>query len=211
MTIILAVLALIVLIVSNLVGCGTPSPQTQFTATPTEGYAPIEAQFTATPTNGHAPIDVRFSDLSTGEIDAWQWDFNGDGVVDSTLQNPEYTYNRPDSYTVSLTVIGPGGNATNVKVDYLKFVPYPRFVDFIAEPTTGAGTTVIQFTDKTVGIATSWAWDFESDGIIDSTERNPTHAYTRNGAYSVTLTITTLTFEDAITKWDYIIITGCST
>jgi PKD repeat protein len=97
---IIAVLALIILVLSTLAGCGTAVPQ---------------AKFTATPLNGHPPLDVQFTDKSTGNISAWEWDFNGDGALDSITQNPEYTYESPGNYTVSLTVIGPDGNDTVVQ------------------------------------------------------------------------------------------------
>jgi PKD repeat protein len=77
------------------------------------------------------------------------------------------------------------------------------------------GRHPIQFTDLSVtdaamGHVTSWAWDFNSDGRIDSNEQNPTHTYTRNGLYSVTLTVITPECEDTLTRHEYIRITGCS-
>ena len=36
----------------------------------------------------------------------------------------------------------------------------------------------------------SWAWDFESDGTIDSTDQHPEFTYFDNGVYTVTLTVT---------------------
>jgi PKD repeat protein len=96
-------------------------------------------------------------------------------------------------------------------MEFVRVVPCPRFADFIAEPTVGVGTTTVQFTDKSTGNVTSWAWDFESDGIIDSTEQNASHIYSKNGNYTVTLTIATPECSDTITKWDYISITGCHT
>ncbi len=38
------------------------------------------------------------------EITSWQWDFDDDGVIDATVQNPDYTYEAAGEYTVSLTV-----------------------------------------------------------------------------------------------------------
>ena len=35
----------------------------------------------------------------------------------------------------------------------------------------------------------SYAWDFETDGIVDSTDANPTHTYPQ-GSYVATLTVT---------------------
>ena len=49
-----------------------------------------EANFSASPLSGQAPLLVSFTDLSTGIIDTWLWNF-GDGST-STEQNPIHTY-----------------------------------------------------------------------------------------------------------------------
>ena len=201
------VLALIALVLSTLVGCGTGIPQ---------------AKFTATPLNGHPPLDVRFVDKSTGNISSWEWDFNGDGIIDSIMQNANYTYENPGNYTVSLTVRGSKGNDTDVKNDYIQISRCPFFADFTIETLPAkcqaqgnsiscTGTTTIKFTDKSTGNVSAWAWDFDNNGSIDSTEQNPSHTYTSDGNYSVTLTITTPECKDTLTKWDYINLAGCHT
>jgi PKD repeat protein len=202
-----AVLVLIILVLSTLVGCGTKTPQ---------------AKFSATPLNGHPPLVVQFTDKSTGNISAREWDFNGDGALDSITQNPEYTYESPGNYTVSLTVRGPDGNNTVVKKDYIQVTRCPYFADFTIETlpsncqvqgngTSCEGPTTIHFIDKSTGNVTAWAWDFDNNGTIDSTQQNPTHTYARNGNYTVTLTITTAECKDTITKQDYINVAGCPT
>jgi PKD repeat protein len=192
-------LGLISLLLAGLSGCGPTAP---------------EAAFSAIPLNGYAPEEVQFTDLSEGNVTSWEWDFDSDGVVDSILQNPTHLFGNPGNYTVSLTVDGSGGNSTEVRVDYLQFIPCPRFADFVADPTEMSGRHPIQFTDlssSTSGNVTSWKWDFDSDGKIDSTEQNPQHTYNRNGLYAVSLTVTTPECDDTLTKHDYIKVTGCST
>jgi PKD repeat protein len=76
------------------------------------------ANFTADNTSGVAPLTVNFTDESTGEITDLSWDF-GDGLGYSTQQNPSYAYNGLGTYTVSLTVTGPGGTDTLIKTDYI--------------------------------------------------------------------------------------------
>ncbi len=78
--------------------------------------API-ANFEGTPTTGEAPLMVNFTDLSTGNIDAWSWNFGDSGS--SSDQNPSHEYLSPGNFTVTLTVSGPGGNTTEVKTDYI--------------------------------------------------------------------------------------------
>ncbi len=71
------------------------------------------------------------------------------------------------------------------------------FVNIVAAPTVAftfspqppqAPPTTVQFTDNSVG-AVSWFWDF-GDGDT-STLQNPTHTYTSDSVYTVTLTIET--------------------
>ena len=49
---------------------------------------------------------TQFTDESTpvGSILAWSWDFNNDGVEDSNLQNPSYTFPAAGTFPVKLTI-----------------------------------------------------------------------------------------------------------
>jgi PKD repeat protein len=70
------------------------------------------ADFIASPTNGAAPLLVNFTDASTGSITNHSWNF-GDGNT-SLAVNPSHTYSTTGTYSVALTVSGPGGSsATN--------------------------------------------------------------------------------------------------
>lgn len=65
------------------------------------------ASFSADTTDGIAPFSVQFTDQSTGVISSRLWAF-GDGVTSNEI-NPMHTYNQADTFTVCLTVVGPGG------------------------------------------------------------------------------------------------------
>jgi len=56
---------------------------------------------------GEIPLSVEFSNLSIGLIDTFHWVF-GDGD-NSDEENPIHIYENIGTYSVSLTVIGPGG------------------------------------------------------------------------------------------------------
>ena len=73
------------------------------------GPEPYFANFIATPTEGEAPLSVQFTDISSGENNQeWQWDFDGDGEIDSYEQNPEFTYQESGTFQVSLTIFWTG-------------------------------------------------------------------------------------------------------
>lgn len=79
---------------------------------------PVQAEFSGTPLSGSEPLNVQFTDLSTGRVDTWLWDF-GDGEPTSSQQNPLHQYANDGTYTVSLTVTGPAGEDTETKVGYV--------------------------------------------------------------------------------------------
>jgi len=83
-----------------------------------ETMSQVVAHFVANPTTGFAPLTVTFTDQSLGNVTSWSWNF-GDGST-STMQNPSHTYTDPGTYTVSLTVTGPGGSDTEIKANYIK-------------------------------------------------------------------------------------------
>lgn len=71
------------------------------------------ANFTTSVTNGPAPLVVKFTDLSKNAI-VWNWDFDNDGISDSTEQNPVHVYRTQGNYTVNLTASN--GLNTNSKL-----------------------------------------------------------------------------------------------
>ncbi|MDD3136155.1 MAG: pectinesterase family protein, partial [Methanoregula sp.] len=80
--------------------------------------SPIAA-FTATPQSGDSPLKVQFTDTSTNSPTSWAWDFENDGTIDSTEQNPSYTYLTPGTYTVKLTATNNDGSDDEVKTSLI--------------------------------------------------------------------------------------------
>ncbi|MCS6935126.1 MAG: PKD domain-containing protein [Chitinophagales bacterium] len=77
------------------------------------------ASFTASPTNVCPGGTVQFTSTSTGNITSYSWTFNGGTPATSTAANPTVTYNTPGTYSVSLTVTGPGGSNTATQTNYI--------------------------------------------------------------------------------------------
>jgi hypothetical protein len=46
-----------------------------------------------------------FTNESIGEVVEFNWDFDGDGVIDSNEENPTWEYDEPGDYTVSMEII----------------------------------------------------------------------------------------------------------
>ncbi len=86
----------------------------------------------------------------------------------------------------------------------------PIYANFEATPTEGSVPLTVQFTDLSNGnVASTWEWDFQNDGIIDSYEQNPIYTYQDTGYYSVSLTIHPLQLDTA-TKYNFIHVTDGS-
>lgn len=81
----------------------------------------------------------------------------------------------------------------------------PPIADFAGAPTAGSAPLTVTFTDLSTNSPTSWLWDFGDAGT--STERNPTHTYTLEGSYTVSLTATNAYGSNTKTKPGYITVT----
>lgn len=69
---------------------------------------PPVANFKVDNSNGPAPLSVRFTDLSEN-ADSWSWDFESDGKIDSTEENPVHVFTTIGTYTVTLSVTNKNG------------------------------------------------------------------------------------------------------
>ena len=165
------------------------------------------ADFSGTPTAGIAPLLVDFTDASTGNVTGWSWDF-GDGGA-STAQHPSYTYLAPGTYTVALTVTGPGGVDTATLTDYITVDHPAPEADFTGTPVSGTAPLAVDFTDASTGTITGWLWDFGDSST--SSETNPSHTYLDPGTYTVSLTITGPGGVDTVFKADYITVNVAAT
>jgi PKD repeat protein len=134
---------------------------------------------------------ISFTDASVdpngGGLVSWDWDF-GDGGT-STLQNPTHTYSTPGEYDVTLFVTDvegkSGGVIGTLRVQNPTQPPTASFTFLPADPDE---LELVLFTNTSSdpdGDAMSFVWDF-GDGTT-STDPSPTHVYSLEGTYPVTL------------------------
>lgn len=161
-----------------------------FSVTP---KAPV-ADFTASPMSGTAPLIVGFMDLSTFSVDSlvsWTWDFNSDGTIDSTLQNPQYIYSIPGDYAAKLTVSSVDGSSTKTKTIMVTAALQPDLV--IEDPSVFGEMVVnqpITLSGKVINIGSASAGDFTAVFKINDSEVGiqPVVSLAVNGTKDVSLT-----------------------
>jgi Flp pilus assembly protein TadG len=120
--------------------------------------APV-AQFTGSPRTGDPGLTVSFdSSASTGDPTGFQWDLDGDGIVDSTDPNPTYTYAAAGTYTITLTVVNMSGVDVEVKTGYIVVTAPPTPTPTGPTPTpTVAPTPVCAYPPNVIGQSPSSA------------------------------------------------------
>jgi hypothetical protein len=96
----------------------------------------LKADFARDKASGPPPLVVQFTDMSSGNITSYSWDF-GDNST-SADKDPSHTYLSAGTYTVGLSIKGNGGKVDNeVKYGYIT-VKYTS-----PTTTTTAATTTV--------------------------------------------------------------------
>ncbi|HEY1038032.1 MAG TPA: PKD domain-containing protein [Bacteroidia bacterium] len=132
------------------------------------------------PCQGSASV---FTDLSTGGVTSWNWDF-GDGGT-STTQSPSHTYASAGTYTVTLQATNGCTDTYTAQV----VIPAGSTADFTTVPVCDGVAT--NFTNTSVAPAGStFDWIFGDTQTTSNTGGNVTHTYSGANTYNVTLNIT---------------------
>ncbi|MFH1321675.1 MAG: PKD domain-containing protein [Bacteroidota bacterium] len=169
----------ITLIITDTSSCSDTLISTNY-----EVFEELIADFTSDTAIDCPNLIVTFTDSTSANPDTWLWDF-GDGDTD-TIQNPVHVYDSPGIYTITLIVSEPGCIDTIVKPNYIDFQqPVASFVtdsmDNCELPFT------VNFTNNSTGVGPlQFFWDFDDGSPVD-TNVNPSHTYTSEGGYKVSL------------------------
>jgi gliding motility-associated-like protein len=135
--------------------------------------------------SGCQPLTVSFleSSLNTGQSYLWNFD-DGDFENLSFVKNPVHTFYNAVVYHVRLQVTSKEGCVNESDTALITVFPRPD-ARFLTYPLIVTLTNpVVSFTDLSSGHI-SQSWDFGDGGT--SLEKNPAHAYSNYGNYTVEL------------------------
>ncbi|WP_083666025.1 PQQ-dependent sugar dehydrogenase [Saccharomonospora sp. CUA-673] len=108
-------------------------------------------------------------------------EFGPNGALYMLEYGKGYFGELPEASLSRIDYIGPNGNHS----------PEAKAT---ADVDNGEAPLTVQFSSEGTkdadGDQLRYAWDFHADGKVDSREPNPTHTYTENGAYNVSLQVT---------------------
>jgi PKD repeat protein len=172
-------------------------------------FQPPTADFDYSPHSPQAGELVLFDGTLSfdfdGQIVSYAWDFDADGTPDATSATAERSFADPGTYPVSLTVTDDGGNTDTTTAEVavaapptgslapadVSVLPVPEFYYAPLAPTVGAAVTFdgASSTDPD-GQVTAYAWDFETDGVIDARTALVVHTFEAAGRFDVSLTVT---------------------
>ena len=140
----------------------------------------------------HIGDEIQFTDTSDGDIALREWDFDGDGSIDSTQKNPTWTYNEEGDYEVTLTVKGEFGLESNrtYMVSVKEVWPPEAIIPCqIVDNTLTYSFNGRYSKDRDGGTIVSYSWDFDDGSTAEGSM--VTHTFSEpDKVYDVTLTVT---------------------
>lgn len=154
---------------------------------PTAEAGPAKTCYTGDKVN----FDGSYSSASSGSsIEKYEWDFDGDNVVDAEGAKSSFTFQEKRTHNVKLTVTDSLGQTAH---DYCAVTVQNRVpsASFTYTPTEMTVKDVVSFFDTSQdddGTIVAWFWDF-ADGT-NSALQSPTHTFSERGNHEVTLTVT---------------------
>jgi PKD repeat protein len=132
--------------------------------------------------SGCVPLTVRFSYPSAGSMKA-DWSFGDGGKSDENA--PDYIYDLPGTYIVSLTLTDAEGNKSSAATR-IDVWPGPKAEFEITKNKLAETGEVLLFSNLSTG-GVKYLWNF-GDGTT-SDESDPQHIYKSYGRYDVRLTV----------------------
>ncbi len=134
---------------------------------------------------------VVFTDKSFGDgvVNRWFWNFGVPGGK-STIQDPDYLYSAPGNHPVRLLVVD-NNLCSDDTIQTINWFPVPPLIIIQPSSYLGCSPAEIFFNNLSTPIDSTYhiVWNFgDGQGVDDII--SPTHTYTEQGIYDVSVSIT---------------------
>jgi len=147
---------------------------------PTEPQEPAPvANFTATPTTLTQGQSVAFTSTSTGTITSYSWNVDADAAPEGTAASFAHTYPDAGTFSVTLTVTGPGGSNSKTIADMI------TVASAAPTPTTATSQTVQEDGSTTISLT---ATDPNGEAVTFAITTDPSNGTATLSGADVTYT-----------------------
>ena len=150
------------------------------------------------------PRVINFQNFTWG-ADSVIWTFPGGDPESSTEETQLVTYNETGDYSFTIEVFNSAGSNSFTSTDEITVYPNPT-----AEFDYSSSGLTVTFENlsegELPGQSPEYSWDFGD--MNTSEEENPSHTYTEDGTYEVTLTITNQCGTNVFTEEINVNVTG---
>jgi PKD repeat protein len=182
---------------NTVTNCAVEMKESLITVYPQNASLDPVANFSFSQTSLFTPCTVYFTNTSSGEIDTYEWDFNDDGIIECTDQNPApIEFWSGTNTTFSLKVKNSATQASDVftKQFYVYENPNSGYtVDFSWNPEPAVQGSLVHFNEDVTG----FYYSFNCKWIIigpfgyyqESYLNNPNITFNEAGIYTVILEV----------------------
>lgn len=149
-------------------------------SSPTEPQEPAPvSNFTATPTTLIQGQAVTFTSTSTGTITSYAWNVDDDPAIEGTTATYSHTYTEVGTYSITLTVTGPGGSNPKTVADMI------TVSTAAPTPTTSTSQTVQEDGSTTISLT---ATDPNGQAVTFAITTDPTNGTATLSGTDITYT-----------------------
>ncbi|MBU3660145.1 MAG: T9SS type B sorting domain-containing protein [Flavobacteriales bacterium] len=143
-----------------------------------------DLSFNASQTEGCAPLNISFTTPFL-ESSLCSWKIDGQ-EVSTNCGDLNYSFNNPNCYDISLTILGTNGCSNTVSyTDLVCVYPNPVANFYHNELANYQTSANVEFTNSSENALQNW-WNF-GDGGIASNDNNPTHTFFFESSASFTV------------------------
>jgi agmatine deiminase len=169
------------------------------------GFDVIRMDFDAAISYGGYTFDSDYMNWGVGNGWVILVGFNNPATDNAAKAQLEIWFPNRDVYVIEMLeswIAGGGVHCHTNDQPAASTIGTAPTANFIAASTAGSAPFEAQFSDLSTDNPTVWDWDFGDGG--SSPDADPLHTYTANGTYSVTLTASSASGSDTLTRTSYI-------